>query len=313
MTSPGRSCPLSYRYKTAGLCDEPEPLTADVLYVVGGLYGNPLALAEINAMAAREAADSKRVEVVFNGDFNWFNTDSAAFEAINRQVLQHRVVLGNVEWELADPQPGAGCGCGYPETVDSGVVERSNRIIEQLRATAARFPELCVQLRSQPRYRCLELNGRHVLILHGDPESLAGWGLALEQLGEPQHQAQLAQWLETSGADLVAATHTCLPALWRRGNHGIINNGSAGMGNFAGDPRGMISRISTGSRHPDAVLAAAVAGLQVELMPVAFDRSAWLALFNRWWPAGTDAALSYAARIRGGTTLQPQDALLLHT
>lgn len=311
MSGPGRSCPLSYRYRPAALCAAPEHLHADVIYVVGGLYGNPLALAEIETMAAREAADGRRVELIFNGDFNWFNTDPEAFAALNRRVLRHRLVLGNVEWELVDPQPGAGCGCAYPESVDGEVVARSNRIIERLKGLAAGFPDLCDQLRGQPRYRCVVLGGRRILILHGDPESLAGWGLALEKLAQPDHQPQLAQWLEITGADLIAATHTCSPALWRRAERCIVNNGSAGMGNFAGDPRGLISRISTGGPHPDALLSQSVAGLQVELVPVAFSGPEWQALFSRWWPAGSDAALSYGRRVRDGIDLQPHQALLL--
>jgi hypothetical protein len=53
----------------------------------------------------------------------------------------------------------------------------------RLRATAARFPEL-VEL---PRYLTASVGGRRVGILHGDPESLAGWRLALEAMepGDP--------------------------------------------------------------------------------------------------------------------------------
>jgi hypothetical protein len=313
MSAPGRSCPLGYRYRPEQLRENPETLSADVVYVIGGLYGNLLALAEIEAMAAQEAALGRKVELVFNGDFNWFNIDPDAFASINRSVLRHRVVLGNVEWELADPQPGAGCGCAYPDYVGAEVVERSNRIIERLRATAAAFPELCAELREQPRYRSFDLNGRRIVVLHGDPESLAGWGLALENLCRPGHQDQLQAWLDTSGADLIAATHTCSPALWRRDGRLIVNNGSAGMGNFAQDPRGLISRISTGSGHPGAILNQTAGGLRVELVPVSFDASRWQALFGRWWPAASAAALSYGERIESGTRLRLEDCLLVDT
>ena len=40
-------------------------------------------------------------KLVFNGDFNWFNADAMAFEGINRVVLQHVALRGNVETELA--------------------------------------------------------------------------------------------------------------------------------------------------------------------------------------------------------------------
>ena len=44
--TPGRSCPLHYRYRPEVFAIEaPAHLRSlDVLYVVGGLYGNPLAL-----------------------------------------------------------------------------------------------------------------------------------------------------------------------------------------------------------------------------------------------------------------------------
>ena len=40
----GRSCPLAYRYQPEALA-QPAQLEADTLYLVGGLYGNPYALA----------------------------------------------------------------------------------------------------------------------------------------------------------------------------------------------------------------------------------------------------------------------------
>jgi hypothetical protein len=42
----GRSCPLAYRYQPEALA-QPAALEADTLYVVGGLYGNPAALAAV--------------------------------------------------------------------------------------------------------------------------------------------------------------------------------------------------------------------------------------------------------------------------
>jgi hypothetical protein len=57
----------------------------------------------------------------------------------------------------------------------------------RLRATAARFPELVSRLGELPRYLTASVGGRRVGILHGDPESLAGWRLALEAMepGDP--------------------------------------------------------------------------------------------------------------------------------
>ena len=103
----GRTCPLAYRYRPEDLCAEPETLDADVIYVIGGLYGNPHALDEIERMALAE---------------------------------------------------------------------------ERLQGTAAVHPDIQARLDALPRYRCLLFGGLKVLVLHGDPESLAGWGQALRTM-----------------------------------------------------------------------------------------------------------------------------------
>lgn len=310
---PGRSCPIRYRYQPERLCHQPESVDADVLYVVGGLYGNPLALDSIEAMAASERALGRRVKLLFNGDFNWFNADQEAFADINNRVLAHDIIQGNVEYELANPSPDAGCGCGYPDFVDDGIVERSNRIMGQLQAVAEKYPRIQEQLGAAPRWRCLDFAGETLLILHGDPESLAGWGLASENLSRRDHQAQLHQWFAQTGATLMACTHTCLPALWQHQDtslsHTIINNGSAGMGNLLNDSRGLITRISAIPANTSLV-SASQGELDVALVPVPFDAEAWLTRFDRWWPAGSDASLSYRQRILQGTKLTPADIRL---
>ena len=310
---PGRSCPIHYRYQPERLCRDPEPVKADVLYVIGGLYGNPLALDAIDAMAASEQALGRRVKPLFNGDFNWFNADEDAFVDVNNRVLAHDIIQGNVEYELANPSPDAGCGCAYPDFVDNGTVERSNRIITRLQAIASRHPDIQASLRAAPRWRCLSFGGETLLILHGDPESLAGWGLASENLSRPSHQHQLHQWFAQTGATLMACTHTCLPALWKRHDtllsQTIINNGSAGMGNLHADPRGLITRVST--IPADTALASVRQGdLEVSLVPVAFDAQAWVARFDQCWPTGSDAAISYRQRILKGTKLTVADIRL---
>ncbi|MFE8070974.1 hypothetical protein QQM79_07930 [Marinobacteraceae bacterium S3BR75-40.1] len=311
MSQPGRVCPIQYHYRPQSLCRDAVAVDAEVLYIVGGLYGNTVALETLQSMAAGEAEQGRRVHWLFNGDFNWFNVDSEAFAAINRVVLRHDVVLGNVEWELTDPDESAGCGCAYPGFVEDAVVERSNRIIQRLRHTARQHPELCAALRGQPRYRAYHIGGQTLLVLHGDPESLAGWGLAHEYLRDPDHQPLVDNWLLQTGADVIASTHTCLPALYQSSNGGVvINNGSAGMGNFRNDPRGVITRISTAGSHPDALYGTSLGSLTVEALPVAFNRDHWWTLFRSWWPEGSDADMSYGERIRRGTALEPKQALI---
>ncbi|NMT62903.1 metallophosphoesterase family protein [Marinobacter orientalis] len=304
----GRSCPLAYRYRPSELCRKPRQVSEDVLYIIGGLYGNPYALDEIERMALAEERQGRRVRLVFNGDFNWFNASDSLFREINSRVLKHMVSLGNVDYELANPNDGAGCGCAYPDFVDQGVVERSNTIMERLQRVAGNHPDIQKRLRLLPRYRCLLFGGLKVLVVHGDPESLAGWGLARESF-VAGNQLKLAEWFVESGADVIASTHTCLPVLWSGTVEGrsciVANNGSAGMGNLAQDPRGLITRIGLRGPLAEPVAGLDGRGLSVSLMPVAYDLDAWLPRFDQLWPSGSAAAESYRKRIAGGTSLTP--------
>lgn len=90
----GRSCPLDYRYHPAALCENVTQVDEDVLYIIGGLYGNPFALDEIENMARAEEHQGRRVKLVFNGDFNWFNVSDELFRDINNRVLSHTASLG---------------------------------------------------------------------------------------------------------------------------------------------------------------------------------------------------------------------------
>lgn len=310
--SEGRSCPLAYRYQPSALCAKVTPVSEDVLYIIGGLYGNPFALDEIERMARAEERLGRRVKLIFNGDFNWFNASNELFREINGRVLRHTASLGNVDYELATPNAGAGCGCAYPDFVDQGVVERSDQIMEKLQATAVNHPDIRKRLAFLPRYYCLLFGGLKVLILHGDPESLAGWGLAHESFVTGNGQ-RLADWFEASGADVIASAHTCLPVLWSGAVGGrdrlIVNNGSAGMGNLKSDSCGLITRISQMAPMTDAAAGLVHGGLHVDLLPVNNDVDAWLRLFDQIWPAGSPATVSYRERIRSGTTLLPNDVI----
>jgi hypothetical protein len=53
------------------------PAEADTLYVVGGLYGNPAALAAVLERAHQEPGGP--ATIVFNGDFHWLDVDPDDF------------------------------------------------------------------------------------------------------------------------------------------------------------------------------------------------------------------------------------------
>ena len=302
----GRTCPLHYRYRPEELTLDPASCEADVLYVAGGLYGNPFALDEIEAMAEAERALGRRVHLLFNGDFNWFNADDDLFHDINTRVLGHDAITGNVEYELARPDGEAGCGCAYPPFVDDAVVERSNRIMVRLQGIASRHPDLQAGLAKLPRYRCLMFGGLKVVVVHGDPESLAGWGLAHEALVAGGEEPLVA-WFRQTGADVLVSTHTCLPVMRAlvvdRRPRVFLNNGSAGMANLAGDSAGLLARIARSEPSLDAFRPVSPLPVSAALVPIRFALSPWLSLFDELWPSGSDAALSYRHRILNGTSL----------
>lgn len=302
----GRSCPLHYRYRPEELADSPEPADAEVLYVAGGLYGNPYALDAIETLVSDEQALGRRVRLLFNGDFNWFNADDHLFQDINTRVLGHGATVGNVEYELAQPGDGAGCGCAYPDFVEDGVVERSNHIMVRLQQVAQKQPALREMLSDLPRFRCLMFGGLKVVVLHGDPESLAGWGLSHEVLAQ-QGNEQLVDWFRQTGADMLVSTHTCLPVMRSLTVDGqprlFLNNGSAGMGNLAGSTSGLVARIALSPPPVGAFSLPSALPLNASLVPVDFPLKPWLKLFDRLWPAGSDAAVSYRHRILNGTSL----------
>ena len=110
----GRACPLSYYYGAAALEPRCADVEADVVFVVGGLYGNVEALREIESRVAGEydsmksplidssclgrrgdesepigalRAMTKKTAVVFNGDFNFFNANVHEWDIINRSII----------------------------------------------------------------------------------------------------------------------------------------------------------------------------------------------------------------------------------
>jgi hypothetical protein len=312
--APGRVCPLRYRYGPTAIA-RAETRLADTLYVVGGLYGNLPALNAIEMMARNDHPVGARPPVLcFNGDFNWFNVDDRAFAEINLRVLANDAILGNVEAELDAPADDAGCGCAYPDSVDAGVVERSNRIHARLKATAGRHADLLDRIARLPivaRYRVADCR---IGVVHGDAESLAGWRFDVNALDDVAQFPWQNSVFEAAEVDLFASTHTCLPALrqlrlasGRPG--GIVNNGAAGMPNFTGDLSGLCTRIATTpSPHP-VLHEVRMAGAWVALLPVHFDTQRWQQEFLAQWPPGSPAWESYFQRICSGPAFSPAQAL----
>ncbi|HEV8551824.1 MAG TPA: metallophosphoesterase family protein [Casimicrobiaceae bacterium] len=305
----GRTCPLDYRYD-ASIFREHASLATDTLYVVGGLYGNEPALDEIITMFDGERGTK---HLVFNGDFNWFNIAPERFRRVNESVLAHDAIRGNVETELGRTAviAEAGCGCGYPDFVDEGVVERSNAIMQRLRASAMLFPRLQSDLARLPMWRRIDVGGARVAVIHGDPSSLAGWGLGIEALSDASGVDRAARWFDEADTDIFACTHTCLPLLRRIGTGVVVNNGAAGMPNFSAARYGIITRIAI-NPSPCATpsYGVEIEGVMVEALAVAYDHDRFLADFDAQWPPGSAAAVSYRRRIVDGPNYESQQATL---
>jgi len=304
----GRVCPLDYAYDPAVFARRAD-FSAGILYVVGGLYGNLAAARAIERMAAVERVD---VAIVYNGDFHWFDAGDDWFDAVEQAVAPHRALRGNVETEISRTADiGAGCGCAYPADVADDVVVRSNQILSELRSVAARAPAACTRLAGLPMHLVADVGSLRVGIVHGDANSLAGWSFTREILGVAG--AMLADLRARARIDLVASTHTCLALLHDaalpNGRLTVINNGAAGMPNFAGRRHGLLSRIATTPSPHRPVYGLTRDGVHIDAIEVAYDHGQFLDCFLARWPAGSPAHLSYARRIFDGPAYTVAQAL----
>ncbi len=299
-TTPGRTCPAGYGYRAADLAGAPE-LVAETLYAIGGLYGNLQALDAIEAMAAREPGP---VTLVFNGDFHWFDVDPAAFARVEAVVGDHHALRGNVETELANGPGEAGCGCAYPEWVEDAVVARSNEIIERLAATAAGLDGVRARLAALPMFLRARVGDLPLALVHGDAESLAGWGFAQEVVDDPLQQQKIRKWLAAAQVELIASSHTCLPVALclddGASHRALVNNGAAGMPNFSGDLRGVITRIGVAPSREPPLYGTRIGEVCIDALPVAYDAAAWHRDFVASWPPGSAAHDGYFGRLTRG-------------
>ena len=313
--APGRSCPLHYRYAPETFARTADVAAVDVLYVVGGLYGNELALEQVLRLFATERG---RARLIFNGDFHWFDVDAEVFARVQRQVLAHTALRGNVETELATEREGTdddtGCGCAYPNWVDNAVVERSNRILQRLRTAAT--PTQRTELAALPMTLRTDVGDLKLGIVHGDAQSLAGWGFAQEHLQDSAHLGTVRDWFAKAQVDAFACTHTCLPIFQRlRGaDHAsgrwVLNNGSAGMPNFSGDGAGLLTRVALRPFDgPQRRFGVRQGDVFIDAIAIDTDAAQAHARFLSQWSEGSDAHASYFHRIAHGPDYRVDDAI----
>jgi hypothetical protein len=311
----GRSCPIQYRYKAESLAEVPT-LETEVLYCVGGLYGNSPALDALEKLVARETA---KLRVVFNGDFHWFDATPSAFAHVEaRTCSDPRYVRtrGNVETELASDND-SGCGCGYPDSVDDSVVAYSNDILRALRSASLSTPASRARIAALPMHSAFQVGAQRVVAVHGDLESLAGWQLDPMSLDDPISAQRVLRQMSAANADIVASSHTCLPALRSlvaadARSYTVVNNGAAGMPCFNNTQFGIVTRIAAAPAARagiEALYGFEQRGVFVEAIALKFDFEAWRAEFLAMWPPGSAAHRSYFSRIESGATFSVRQAL----
>ena len=307
----GRNCPRDYTYAPSVFARAPD-FSADTLYVVGGLYGNLPALDAVEKLAAREQAPP---QIVFNGDFHWFDAEPDWFGAVERGVSGHLALRGNVETELARAEDvGAGCGCAYPETVEDGVVERSNAILAQLRAAA---PEAArARLRGLPMHLVAQVGALRVGLVHGDACSLAGWRFAPDALDDRANTRWLASMRAQSQIDVFACTHTCLAAL----RDFALETGPADRDQQRRRRHAEFLRHPLRRHHAHRHLALPAPAALWASSATAFISTRWrstttpAAFLDRFlarWPQGSPAHQSYYRRIAAGPDYQIAQAAAL--
>lgn len=312
----GRVCPSDYHIDDQAFSGDAEHV-CDVLYVVGGLYGNPFALEAIDQLIADERTRATEagtadfiITTVFNGDMHWFDKTTENFASIEKAAAKYTLLIGNVEAELRRESPiGVGCGCAYPACVDNETVARSNKIHSMLFDELSDRPELKELLEGRPSTTTVAVAGRKVGITHGDEHMVGGWNCSREELSEPERQRKLDAFLSENDLVALATTHTCSAAAIALDHGLVINNGAAGLPNFAGQHFGLVIRIAE-TPHPDALFGAQRNGLFVEAVPLRYDQDSFVKWFDELWPEGSPAEISYRRRIVSGPADCVEEALL---
>jgi hypothetical protein len=173
-----------------------------------------------------------------------------------------------------------------------------------LKHTARALPEARARLGKLPMHLVAEVGGRRVGIVHGDASALAGWRFANDALDDRGNLPWLEHIHRQSRIDLFASTHTCLAALrdfsLPAGRLTVINNGAAGMPNFAGTRFGVISRIATHPSPHGPLYGLVRDGVHIDALALHYHSDRFLRRFTARWPERSPAHRSYFQRIVSG-------------
>lgn len=280
--------------------------TCDVLYSVGGLYGNVEAMKTIISMAAAEDGD---VCVALNGDYHWFDGTLESFLEIENLIAPYVPMNGNVEFELSREQAcGVGCGCSYPTSMSDDFVGRSNAIYARLKEAISEKEGLAALLRGRSAWGVVRVGDTLVGLTHGDEKSVSGWGCSVDSLHEKERLEELNEFFANHQIDILSTTHTCAAAAVALENGIVINNGSAGLPEYKGLLYGLINRIAK-APHSDAIYRAKIKGVYVEAVPVRYNQEAFIKWFDSIWESDSPAAKSYRPRAVSGPDTVFSDAV----
>lgn len=300
----GRNCSLEYLLSKKW-AEDIELVVDRPIYIIGGLYGNYQSLIKIKELANNE---TKQPLLVFNGDIHWFDIYEEDFLKVENFIESDIKLIGNVEYELLNKNNSLGCGCNYPEDVDEGIVNRSN-VIHSLLKNNISNEEILKKIYNRTSTICLEYFGKKIAITHGDEKNMAGWQCSNENLRNYERQKEIENWLKTNEIDVLATTHTCLPAILNLSNKLVINNGAAGMANIKNSTFGLITRIAN-NKHKEALISKEIDNIFVELVKVDYDINNFINWFDSIWDQNSAASVSYRDRILYGTNMTKDDIIV---
>lgn len=292
-------CSIDY-FLSKDWARHPKPVDEEVIYIIGGLYGNIFSVETFNRMAREEASAPL---MIFNGDMHWFDVEYDDFMKVENNT--HGIkLLGNVEFELPTSPEKADCGCNYPPDVDEGTVARSNVIHSSMKKNMM-GTAILEELAAREKAMAISAMGLTIAITHGDEKSMSGWDCARDALQKDGRRNELSAWLKENHIDILATTHTCLPAITAVDNSVVSNNSSAGMANVRGKTYGLITRIAK-TPHSKAVATKRVKDVYVELVKVEFPMEPFVEHFDQCWPEGSPASVSHRDRIVEGTAVEEE-------
>jgi hypothetical protein len=163
-SAPGRMCPVDYVYRPSVFDRAPE-IEADVLYVVGGLYGNARGAGGSCAGSARPRP--WRRASCSTATSTGLTPSPRGSPTIEQGVAGYLALRGNIETEIArTTDVGAGCGCAYPPEVDDATVRRSNEIQIALNGVASAATR--ARLGGLPMHLVARVGPQRIGIVHGD-------------------------------------------------------------------------------------------------------------------------------------------------